>query len=61
MMFIVRCYNEATGHVETVSATYREPEDDGATPDPERRNEITDRFARHDSNTDHVYYAATVS
>ncbi len=59
-MFVIKCYNDATGKIETVSSTYRDPEDDGARADPSRRRNIADSFASEDTNTDHIYYAVTV-
>ena len=55
-MFIVKCYNTATGHVETVS----DPIPDTEQGDVYRQFE-TEMFAHEDTSDSHVYYADTVS
>ncbi len=56
-MFVIRCYNDATGKIETVSEKLTE----GDLPVNESyRKAVCDQFAREDTNTDHIYYAVTV-
>ncbi len=57
-MFVIKCYNDATGRIETVS----DKVPDAADPESyaAKRREYADRFGNEDTNTDHVYYAVTV-
>ncbi len=58
-MFVIKCYNDKTGRIETVSDVRKDAADEGFT-DPDLRRHTADMFAAHDTNTDHVYYAVTV-
>ncbi len=58
-MFVIKCYNDATGRIETVSV--KVPDAVGEENYAAKRREYADRYASEDTNTDHVYYAVTVN
>lgn len=64
-MFVVKCYNSVTGHVETVSKPLSDDSDFaepyGNATETSWRNGLVDTFAKEDPSDTHVYYADTVS
>lgn len=56
MVFVIRMFDQSTGHVETVSQIF--PDFDGTdSQKAARRAAVVDRFAAEDTSTDDTYWS----